>query len=113
MFFFLRIRRPPRSTRTDTLFPYTTLFRSHHDVRPLLRRQRRRQDGRVVLGLEGLEPDFDVGVLLVERLYEGLLGGLVLLPPAPECDLFGTGRTRERKDSPRATGARKTRKDHS
>src|SRR3546814_18400766 len=26
--FFLIIRRPPRSTRTDTLFPYTTLFRS-------------------------------------------------------------------------------------
>src|SRR3546814_1911828 len=29
LFFFLMIRRPPRSTRTDTLFPYTTLFRSH------------------------------------------------------------------------------------
>src|SRR3546814_1800805 len=29
-FFFLMIRRPPRSTRTDTLFPYTTLFRSRH-----------------------------------------------------------------------------------
>src|SRR3546814_3099836 len=29
-FFFLMIRRPPRSTRTDTLFPYTTLFRSGH-----------------------------------------------------------------------------------
>src|SRR3546814_14369199 len=28
MFFFLMIPRPPRSTRTDTLFPYTTLFRS-------------------------------------------------------------------------------------
>src|SRR3546814_9411809 len=28
VFFFLMIRRPPRSTRTDTLFPYTTLFRS-------------------------------------------------------------------------------------
>src|SRR3546814_3065576 len=28
MYFFLMIRRPPRSTRTDTLFPYTTLFRS-------------------------------------------------------------------------------------
>src|SRR3546814_12884607 len=27
--FFLMLRRPPRSTRTDTLFPYTTLFRSH------------------------------------------------------------------------------------
>src|SRR3546814_13259502 len=28
LFFFLMIRRPPRSTRTDTLFPYTTPFRS-------------------------------------------------------------------------------------
>src|SRR3546814_10440631 len=27
--FYLMIRRPPRSTRTDTLFPYTTLFRSY------------------------------------------------------------------------------------
>src|SRR3546814_20313473 len=32
-FFFLMIRRPPRSTRTDTLFPYTTLFRSKSDLR--------------------------------------------------------------------------------
>src|SRR3546814_16773309 len=30
--FFLMIRRPPRSTRTDTLFPYTTLFRSVVDM---------------------------------------------------------------------------------
>src|SRR3546814_3916349 len=30
--FFLMIRRPPRSTRTDTLFPYTTLFRSAEAV---------------------------------------------------------------------------------
>src|SRR3546814_19147391 len=28
VFLFLMIRRPPRTTRTDTLFPYTTLFRS-------------------------------------------------------------------------------------
>src|SRR3546814_14975493 len=42
LFFFLMIRRPPRSTRTDTLFPYTTLFRSRcrgadhrrHDLGP-------------------------------------------------------------------------------
>src|SRR3546814_1661364 len=33
IFFFLMIRRPPRSTRTDTLFPYTTLFRSHRAKR--------------------------------------------------------------------------------
>src|SRR3546814_13675106 len=31
-FFFLMIRRPPESTRTDTLFPYTTLFRSMESV---------------------------------------------------------------------------------
>src|SRR3546814_1698549 len=33
MFFFLMLRRPPRSTRTDTLFPYTTLFRSRDENR--------------------------------------------------------------------------------
>src|SRR3546814_2097627 len=32
--FFLMIRRPPRSTRTDTLFPYTTLFRSCRTAHP-------------------------------------------------------------------------------
>src|SRR3546814_14757792 len=32
LLFFLMIRRPPRSTRTDTLFPYTTLFRSPTDL---------------------------------------------------------------------------------
>src|SRR3546814_4798080 len=36
-FFFLMIRRPPRSTRTDTLFPYTTLFRSVCAVSPATR----------------------------------------------------------------------------
>src|SRR3546814_18561728 len=32
LFFFFMRRRPPRSTRTDTLFPYTTLFRSLQEV---------------------------------------------------------------------------------
>src|SRR3546814_4868833 len=32
LFFFLSIRRPPRSTLTDTFFPYTTLFRSLDDA---------------------------------------------------------------------------------
>src|SRR3546814_17836263 len=31
-------RRPPRATRTDTLFPYTTLFRSDHPPRPMAQR---------------------------------------------------------------------------
>src|SRR3546814_12172251 len=39
-FFFLMIRRPPRSTRTDTLFPYTTLFRSHDRFLPVADPQR-------------------------------------------------------------------------
>src|SRR3546814_4414677 len=43
------IRRPPRSTRTDTLFPYTTLFRS--EVRPCRRgHQFRRRAARLAVG---------------------------------------------------------------
>src|SRR3546814_11014795 len=53
--FFLMIRLPPRSTRTDTLFPYTTLFRSHgiishNKTRPIAASDKRR--GRVVTGKE-------------------------------------------------------------
>src|SRR3546814_5319417 len=44
-FFFLMIRRPPRSTRTDPLFPYTTLFRSHAPARR--RRARPHRDARM------------------------------------------------------------------
>src|SRR3546814_19626139 len=42
MFFFLIIRRPPISTRTDTLFPYTTLFRSLHCILHALQHRRAR-----------------------------------------------------------------------
>src|SRR3546814_3077794 len=42
-FFFLMIRRPPRSTRTDTLFPYTTLFRSPRGRGPGRHRADRRR----------------------------------------------------------------------
>src|SRR3546814_9617091 len=47
MFCFLRIRRPPRSTRTDTLFPYTTLFRS---------REAKGDDGQADDGRAGEDP---------------------------------------------------------
>src|SRR3546814_996677 len=64
IFFFFMIRRPPRSTRTDTLFPYTTLFRSTDD--PLSRRHRgddeRRDDG------EGRGNRPDAGVRQEARL---------------------------------------------
>src|SRR3546814_16739436 len=55
LIFLLMIRRPPRSTRTDTLFPYTTLFRSscHTEIRftapsqlfPVQRRHSRATNG--------------------------------------------------------------------
>src|SRR5881227_4140169 len=41
VFFFLRIRRPPRSTQQSTLFPYTTLFRSPLATRGSAVRDRR------------------------------------------------------------------------
>src|SRR3546814_16020404 len=44
-FFFLMIRRPPRSTRTDTLFPYTTLFRSRGWAGGSARPRANRADG--------------------------------------------------------------------
>src|SRR3546814_8844998 len=47
--FFLMIRRPPRATRTDTLFPDTTLFRSHRD-RPAPARDAARRRRRAALG---------------------------------------------------------------
>src|SRR3546814_14277868 len=50
-FFVLMIRRPPRSTRTDTLFPYTTLVRSADAVEsPAGRRVIRRYANGGVLG---------------------------------------------------------------
>src|SRR3546814_12975241 len=48
-FFFLRIRRPPRSTRTDTLFPYTTLFRSENIAAACLYCNRKRHHARRIL----------------------------------------------------------------
>src|SRR3546814_2858884 len=59
MLFFLMIRRPPRSTRTDTLFPNTTLFRS-------LRHDRHREERQRPMLLEHLA-GITVGVAL-ERL---------------------------------------------
>src|SRR3546814_3901041 len=55
LFFFLMIRRPPRSTRTDTLFPYTTLFRSTYNGVAILARDRA-IDG-VQIGIPGFDDE--------------------------------------------------------
>src|SRR3546814_2931405 len=66
------IRRPPRSTRTDTLFPYTTLFRSVGvAVRALAqRRQRCLCPALVAFGLDPLDPPdlvgTDLGIVDIE-----------------------------------------------
>src|SRR3546814_13647180 len=54
-FFFLMIRRPPRSTRPDTRLPYTTLFRSDRAT------ARHRAFGRVCQGGAALPSSKDVG----------------------------------------------------
>src|SRR3546814_20783431 len=57
------IRRPPRSTRTDTLFPYTTLFRSGLANGNL--------DSSSQLNLRGLGPDATLTLLHGHRLPYG------------------------------------------
>src|SRR3546814_20616336 len=58
LFFFLMIRRPPRSTRTDTLFPYTTLFRSWETSEPFLREWLRSELGPEHILADRLVRDF-------------------------------------------------------
>src|SRR3546814_16910837 len=67
------VRRPPTSTRTDTLFPYTTLFRS----------QLPRQQARLLVALDLPRPVRDLAVRGVRRERQAAFGqvrGRVLLP---------------------------------
>src|SRR3546814_16376065 len=84
-FFFLMIRRPPRSTRTDTLFPYTTLFRSVVQNRP-----------------QGINSGlFDLESVQVLKGPQGTLfgrnttGGAVLISPVTPTDEFEGYRSEE------------------
>src|SRR3546814_9237495 len=95
--FFLMIRRPPRSTRTDTLFPYTTLFRSVG-----LLHQHALEGGRVEAeggaALEALFVGVAVDVLeVLVRVVGGDVGGLgdravdPLLRGGLDVDVLGRG----------------------
>src|SRR3546814_7364434 len=68
------IRRPPRSTRTDTLFPYTTLFRSGGE-----------------LGVFGIESALDLieHALLVLGEWHGTSPGTGSLATTPRCEAAG------------------------
>src|SRR3546814_12684644 len=54
--FFLMIRRPPRSTRTDALFPYTTLFRSDRIGEVVLDHDEHMRPGTTLESLAKLKP---------------------------------------------------------
>src|SRR3546814_20605856 len=91
-FFFLMIRRPPRSTRTDTLFPYTTLFRSKlladgGEARAVMRK-RGSVIGRVQASLRPLGPGAGGWT---ERLMAAPLGGGIRCngPADPLYSFFG------------------------
>src|SRR3546814_13767927 len=79
------IRRPPRSTRTDTLFPYTTLFRSGGpgmDDRPQVRgRVRRVADFQLLRCREELLHER----VIDRRFHDYPLSGDTLLPACLEC----------------------------
>src|SRR3546814_18597493 len=84
-------RRPPRSTRTDTLFPYTTLFRSRHvrrvpkDIQPVDLAELREQRPLQLVGGESAERQHAI----LPRLLAHLLhrrADLGLLKPGPEPD---------------------------
>src|SRR3546814_17420650 len=71
LFFFLMNRRPPQSTRTDTLFPSTTLFRSSHNAPPRPGRPYLAGDGSV----EELQPrQLRVQAALRDQLVVAALG---------------------------------------
>src|SRR3546814_12672178 len=93
LFFFLMIRRPPRSTRTDTLFPYTTLFRSVNDVgcplpppcKPPEAGQRVDLSGCAVgdtIVLHGVNFEFDKAKLTInaQTILDGVADALVAAP---------------------------------
>src|SRR3546814_3320155 len=70
------IRRPPRSTRTDTLFPYTTLFRSTHGFHPPKRDAPapvRRHRGLTGLQSIAYTPDL-IGVIVCNRPSQTRIG---------------------------------------
>src|SRR3546814_18815092 len=77
-FFFLRVRRPPRSTRTDTLFPYTTLFRSDVGRRLAARHMlAAREHHRPEIGAQAemIEMRFDPGARAGRGDRPGQIGG--------------------------------------
>src|SRR3546814_13363845 len=96
--FFLIIRRPPRSTRTDTLFPYTTLFRSIQSFSSEDEVIERANASPFGLASYIYTQDLSRGLRVAERLEAGMVGlnrGLVSDPAAPFGGVKQSGLGRE------------------
>src|SRR3546814_264306 len=97
MFFFLMIRRPPRSTRTDTLFPYTTLFRSKvRRARIEVFLELAERDRRIARLVEVVDVIVDLRIVdifeaaLIRRLALGVgIGGAQIEPDVAELEFAG------------------------
>src|SRR3546814_1227102 len=89
--FFLMIRRPPRSTRTDTLFPYTTLFRSH--IRSSSTQTNRHDEGITIMASDLLDMRFELtkGYLNQNQLTKAELPDLISSIHQTLSDLSNTG----------------------
>src|SRR3546814_4249383 len=79
------IRRPPRSTRTDILFPYTALFRSSRDAEQRLRRGDAPGIRQIVdIGVQRITPEVEagtqvddlIGLHAREMAIDGAIGGV-------------------------------------
>src|SRR3546814_13527105 len=96
LFFFLIIRLPPRSTRTDTLLPYTTLFRSDGDrlqaVRPSQGGDASRNDRESLLRGEAFRAVGDIADDRDPRGDSGQFERLAQRPPIVAGDDDQTGR---------------------
>src|SRR3546814_14877342 len=92
--FFLMLRRPPRSTRTDTLFPYTPLFRSHDDLR-------RRAGGEIGAQHMHLRSRTRGGDRQIERRAGVVMPDLRRVDPVPVGDLAGPQQEVEDRKSTR------------
>src|SRR3546814_3144601 len=86
------IRRPPRSTRTDTLFPYTTLFRSDETWFPEGRRPRRHARRRLARPVAGgarhrhrIDPAAGAGGLVRSEEHTSELQSLMRISYAVFC----------------------------
>src|SRR3546814_3228691 len=92
------IRRPPRSTRTDTLFPYTTLFRSRRATarrpdRPLQRALHAQRSRTIVVIAWAFAKCMKAGALVHDNRAAVVVAHFQAQPPAAAiaCGLFGIG----------------------